>query len=171
MRFEDKVGQLTKTDVVLLELSRTLDAYLQSVFPFQYENKTYRLVNNFVASHYMRCDVCGNHPIIEVSIIRSSDGQQLRVGNDCIDRITNRRVSEWFNDYRRKRQNVINNREYIDGLSSILKAYERNELPFQISNGDVVKLQEMFELLCNGLSPTTKQEQLAECYLSRKNNA
>jgi len=160
---------LARTDDILLELSRTLDAYLQSVFPFQYENRTYRLVNNFVAAHYMRCDVCGNHPIIEVSIIQSSDSQQLRVGNDCIDRITNRRVSEWVNDYRRKRQNVINNREYIDGLASILKAYERNELSFQISNGDVVKLREMFELLCNGLSPTTKQEQLADCYLSQKN--
>jgi hypothetical protein len=156
---------LTKTDDILLELSRTLDAYLQSFFLFQYENKTYRLVNN-----YMRCDACGNHPIIEVSIIQSSDGLQLRVGNDCIDRITNRRVSEWFNDYRRKRQNVINNREYINGLSSILKAYERNELPFQTSNGDVVKLREMFELLCNGLNPTRKQEQIAECYLSRKTN-
>jgi hypothetical protein len=118
----------------------------------------------------MRCDVCGNHPIIEVSMIRSIDGQQLRVGNDCIDRITNRRVSEWVSDYRRKRQNVINNREYLDVLSSILKAYERNGLPFQISKGDVVKLQEMFELLCNGLSPTGKQEQLANCYLSRKTN-
>jgi len=92
------------------------------------------------------------------------------VGNDCIDRITNRRVSEWVNDYRRKRQNVINNREYIDGLASILKVYERNELPFQISNGDIVNLREMFELLCNGLSPTRKQEQLADCYLSRKTN-
>jgi hypothetical protein len=100
--------------------------------------------------------------------VRGNDGQQLRAGNDCIDRITNRRVSEWFNDYRRKRQNITNNRNYIDGLSSILKAYERNELPFQISNGDVVKLREMFELLCNGLSPTRKQEQLADCYLSRK---
>lgn len=158
---------MAKTDDVLLVLSKIFAAYLQSVLPFQYKNKTYRLINNYVASPYARCDVCGNHPIIEVSVIRSEDGQQLRVGNDCIDRITNRRVSEWFNDYRRKRQNVINNREYIDGLLSIMKAYERNELPFQVSNGDVVKLREIFEFLCNGLSPTKKQELLAECYLSR----
>ena len=161
---------MTKTDDLLLELNRTFGAYLESIFPFQYENRTYSLVNSFVAAHYMRCDVCGNYPIIEISMIRSSDGQQLRVGNDCIDRITNRRVSEWVNDYRRKRQNVINNREYIDGLASILKVHERNELPFQISNGDVVNLREMFELLCNGLNPTRKQEQLADCYLSRKTN-
>jgi len=102
---------LTKTDDILLQLNRTFDAYLESIFSFQYENRIYRLVNSFVAAHYMRCDVCGNHPMIEVSMVRSSDGQQLRVGNDCIDRITNRRVSEWVNDYRRKRQNVINNRE------------------------------------------------------------
>jgi len=102
---------LTKTDDILLELNRTFDAYLESIFPLQYENRTYRLVNNFVAAHYMRCDVCGNHPRVEVSMIRSNDGRQLRVGNDCIDRITNRRVSKWVNDYRRKRQNIINNRE------------------------------------------------------------
>lgn len=161
---------MTKTDDVLLELGRTFSAYMRSVFPVQYENKTYRLVNSYVASPWTRCDVCGNHPIIEVSVIRSSDGHTLRVGNDCIDRITNRKVSRWFKNYRRKRQNVIKNREYIDGLLSIMKAYERNELPFQVSNGDVVKLREMFELLCNGLSPTRKQELLAECYLSRKTN-
>jgi hypothetical protein len=81
---------LAKTDDVLLELRRAFAAYLKSFFPFQYENKTYRLVNIFVASPWMSCDVCGNHPIIEVSVIRSSDGQNLHVGNDCIDRITNR---------------------------------------------------------------------------------
>jgi hypothetical protein len=161
---------LTKTDDLLLELNRAFDAYVKSFLPFEYQNKTHSLVNIYVASPWARCDVCGNHPIREVSVIRSNDGRQLRVGNDCIDRITNRRVPEWFNDYRRKRQNVINNREYIDGLSSILKAYERNEHPFQISNGDVVKLREIFELLCNGLNPIRKQEQLAECYLSRKTN-
>jgi hypothetical protein len=167
---ELRLDNLTKTDDVLLALGKTFATYMKNVFPFQYKNKTYRLINNYVASPYTRCDVCGNHPIIEVSVIRSEDGQQLRVGNDCIDRITNRWVSEWFNDYRRKRQNVINNREYIDELASILKACEKNELPFQISNGDVVKMREMFELLCKGLSPTRKQERLAECYLRRKTN-
>lgn len=159
---------MTKTDDILLELSRTFAAYIRSVFPFQYENKIYRLVNNYVALPYARCDVCGSHPINEVSVIRNSDGETLRVGNDCIDRITNRRVTRWFKNYRRKRENVIRNRKYIDELSLILIAYERNELTFQITDGDVKKLRIMLERMCRGLNPTRRQEQIAECYMRRK---
>jgi len=161
---------LTKTDDLLLELNRAFDAYLKSFFPFGYQNKTYRLFNIYVASPRARCDVCGKYPIKEVSVIRDSDGRQLKAGNDCIDRITNRQVSEWFNDFTRNRQNIMNNREYIDGLASILEACERNELTFQISNGDVIKLRQLFALLCYGLNLTREQEQLAACYICRKSN-
>ena len=168
---ELRLDNLTKTDDVLLALSRTFAAYLQSVFPFQYENKVYRLINNYVALPYSRCDVCGNHPIIEVSVIRSEDGQQLRVGNYCIDRITNRRVSRWFKNYRRKRENVIRNRKYIDGLSLILDAYRRNELAFQITDCDVEKLSIVLEKMVNGLNPNRREEQIAECHIRRKTQA
>jgi hypothetical protein len=146
---------LAKTDDVLLELSRTFAAYLQSVFPFQYRNKTYRLINNYVASPYTRCGVCGNHPIFEVSVIRSEDGQQLRVGNDC----------------RRKRENIMRNRKYIDGISLVLNAYERNELAFQITECDVEKLSMVLEQMINGLNPNRREEQIAECYIRRKAKA
>ncbi len=162
---------MAKTDDVLLELSRTFAAYLQSVFPFQYRNKTYRLINNYVASPYARCGVCGNHPIIEVSVIRSEDGQQLRVGNDCIDSITNRRVSRWFKNYRRKRENVMRNRKYIDGISLVLNAYERNKLAFQITDCDVEKLSMVLERMINGLNPDRREEQIAECYISKEAKA
>jgi len=162
---------LTKTDDVLLEFSRTFAAYMRSVFPFQYKNKTYCLVNSYVASPYTRCDVCGNYPIIEVSVIRSEDGQQLRVGNDCIDRITNRRVSRWFRNYRKKRENVMRNRKYIDEISLMLNAYEMNELAFQMTNGDVEKLSIVLKRMINGLNPAREEEQIAECYISRKAKA
>ena len=163
-----RLDNLTKSDDVLLALSRTFAAYLQSVFPFQYENKVYRLISNYVALPYTRCDVCGNHPIIEVSLILSQDGQQLRVGNDCIDRITNRRVSRWFKNYRRKRENVIRNRNYIDELSLILNAYRRNELAFQIGDCDFETLRLLLEKMVNGFNPDRREEQMAECYISRK---
>jgi len=164
---ELRLDNLTKTDDVLLALGKTFAAYMKSVSPFQYKNKTYRLINNYVASPYARCDVCGNHPIIEVSVIRSEDGQQLRVGNDCIDRITNRRVSRWFKNYRRKRESVIRNRKCIDGLSVILDAYESNELAFQMIGCDVEKLSLVLEKMVNGLNPDRREEQIAECYISR----
>jgi hypothetical protein len=166
--FRLKVVNLTKTDDVLLELNRAFDAYLKSFFSFEYENKTYRLVNSYVALPWARCDVCGSYPIKEVAVIRSRDGQELRVCNGCIDRITNRKTSEWFKKFRTKRENIISNRKYIDGLSSILTAYGNSELPSQISKNEVERLQKAFEQMCNGFSLNRKQMQLIDCYLKIK---
>jgi hypothetical protein len=157
---------LTKTDDVLLALSRTIPRCIQSVEALQYKGKTYRLIDNFASSQYMKCGVCGNYPIFDVSVIRSEDGNRLNACNDCIDQMTSRAVSGWFKTYRKKRENIIENRKYIDGLSSILAAYERSELPFQILGEDVEKLRKTFAQMCNGLRPRTEQKQLAECYFS-----
>jgi hypothetical protein len=160
---------LTKTDDVLLELGRISVAYMSSVFPFQYNNKTYHLINNYVASPYLRCDVCGNYPTFEISVIESEDGvQRLHVGNNCIDRMTGRAVSEWFRSFRKKRENIMANRKYIDKISLILNVHDVNDLSFQMPSGDVEKLRIMLEQMCNGLNLTTGQEQIANCYINRK---
>jgi hypothetical protein len=157
---------LAKTDDVLLALSRTIPEFIRSVGSFQYKGKTYRLVDNFASSQHMKCSVCGNYPIFDVSVIRSEDGDRLNACNNCIDQITNQTVSSWFKTYRKKRENIIENRKYIDGLSSVLAAYEQNELSFKISSEDVEKLRKTFVQMCNGLDTRTKQKQLAECYVS-----
>ena len=162
---------MTKTDDVLLELDREFAAYVRSVSPFQYKNKTYRLIDNYVESPYMRCDVCGDYPIFEVSTVESDSGERLHVGNKCIDRMTGRNVSEWFRSFRRKRESVMANRKYIDQLSLILNAHDRNELSFQIIEEDVEKLRIMLEQMCNGLNLTTRQEQVADFYIGRKTAA
>ena len=113
----------------------------------------------------MRCEVCGNYPIFEVSVIESEDYQQLRVGNDCLDSLTNRKVSVWFKIYREKRENVIRNRKYIDELSLIIAASRRNELAFQIKACDFETLRLMLEKMVNGLNPGRREEQIAECYI------
>ena len=79
---------------------------------------------------------------------------------------TNCTVSSWSKTYRKKRENIIEHRKYINGLSSILAAYERNELSFQISREDAEKLRTTFVQMCNGLNPRREQKQLAECYIS-----
>jgi hypothetical protein len=157
---------LTKTDDVLLELMRAFVAFLKSFFPFEYENKTYRLENNYVALPWRRCDVCGNYPIKYISVIRSSDGKELHVGNKCIDQITNRKASEWFQKYRTKRENITRNRKYIDGLDSILTAYRNSELSFQIPENDAERLRKTLDRMCRGFTLTRGQEQLAECYMN-----
>jgi hypothetical protein len=168
---ELRLDSLTQADDVLLELNRKFAAYMKSVFPFQYEGKVYQLINNYVASPHMRCEVCGNYPIFEVSVIESEDYQQLRVGNDCLDSLTNRKVSVWFKIYREKRENVIRNRKYIDELSLIIAASRRNELAFQIKACDFETLRLMLEKMVNGLNPNRREEKIAECYIRRKNKA
>jgi hypothetical protein len=150
----------------LLALGRTIPEYVRGVGSFQYKGKKYLLDNTFVSSRYMKCDVCGNYPIIDVSVIRNEDGGRLNACYNCIDRITNQNVSRWFKTFRKKRENIMENRKYIDGLSLMLAAYERNKLSFKISSEDVEKLQKTFVQMCNGLNPSTKQKQLAECYIS-----
>jgi hypothetical protein len=158
------VDNLTKADDVLQELNRRFAAYINSIFPFQYEGKVYELINNYVGSPKMKCQVCGNYPITEVSVIESEDYRQLRLGNDCIDRLTNRKVSRWFKNYRRKRENVIRNRKYIDEIFLILATSQRNELAVQMRDCDFEILRLMFKKMVNGVNPNRKEEQIAECY-------
>jgi hypothetical protein len=149
-----------------LAIGRTIPEYVSGVGSFQYKGEKYLLDNNFVSSHYMKCNVCGNYPIIDVSVIRNEDGGRLNVCDGCIDRITNQNVPRWFKTFRKKRENIMENRKYIDVLSSILTAYEHKELPFQISSEDIENLHKTYVQMCNGLNPTTKQKQLAEHYIS-----
>ena len=113
---------MTKTDDILLELNRTVARYIREVCPFQYKNKTYRLIDNYVAVPHMRCEVCGDYPALEVSVIESDSGKTLRVGNDCIDSLTGQSVSEWFTNFRRKRENAMADRQCIDQPSLVPNA-------------------------------------------------
>ena len=157
---------MAKTDDVLLALSRTIPEFIRSVGSFQYRGKTYRLVNNFASSQYMKCSLCGNYPIFDVSVIKSQDGHRLNACNSCMDQITNRVVSGWFKTYRKKRENILENRKYIDWLSSILAEYKWSELPFQMPSEAVEELRKTFFQMCNGLNPRTDQKQLADYYFS-----
>lgn len=156
---------MTKTDEILLKLNRTFAEYIESVGQFSYEDKTYKIAHYFVSSPNMNCDICGNFPKALIFIIKSVI-DKLRVGNECIDLVTNQNVSKRFKDYNRKRKNVIANRRYIDGLYSIITAQRRNEIPFQITEGDTKKLQHAFERMCTGLNPTRRQEQILKRYTS-----
>jgi hypothetical protein len=162
---------LTKTDDILFDLNRSVSDYIGSVHPFHYKNKTFRLMDNYAASPYMKCDVCGSYPTFEVSVIENNNGKTLRVGNDCIDSLTKQNVAEWFRSFRRKRENVIANRKYIDPLQLILDAQDKKGSSVQVTDVDAENLKVMLEQMCNGQNPTSRQEQLAECYLTVKATA
>lgn len=161
------VVELTKTDDVLLTLSRTIPKCIEGVGSFQYKSKTYRFIDNFASAQHMKCDVCGNYPIVDVSVIRNEKSEGLNLCNDCIDQITSKTVSSWFKENRKSRQNILENRIYIDGVSSILAAYDRDKLQFEISSEGVMMLQKMFIQMCNGSDLRTKDKQLAEFYINQ----
>ena len=150
----------------MLALSRTVYKYVHGIGSFQYNGKTYLLDDAFVSSHCMKCDVCGNYPISDISVIRNEYGNRVNACYNCINILTNQNVSRWFKTYRKKRENIIENRKYIDGLSSILVAYDRDELPFKISSEDIEELRKTYGQICNYLNPRTKQKQLADYYIS-----
>jgi hypothetical protein len=64
----------------------------------------------------------------------------------------------------------MENRNYIDGLSSMLAAYEQNDLSSKIPSEDIEKLRKTFVQMCNGLNPTTEQKQLADVMLAIAQN-
>jgi hypothetical protein len=162
-RFE---GINLTTDDILLELNRSVADYMRRIHPFKYKNKTYRLIDNYVATPTMRCDICGDYPELEISIIESDEGHTLHVGTDCIDRLTGQNVSEWMKNFRKKRENIMANRKYIDPLTRILGADDRSDPSLQIPEVDAKKLRAMLDQLSNGLNLTAKQQQLADAYLT-----
>jgi hypothetical protein len=160
---------MSKTDDVLLELDREVAVYLSCIPPFKYENKVYHLFDNYVAVPHMRCAVCGDYPLYEVSVIESEDGStRLHIGDSCIDDLTGRGVSDWFKNFRRKRDSVLANRKYVDQLSQLLDAYSKKELPFELTSGDIEKIRCILEQIYSGQNPASSQMEIADNFLNRK---
>jgi len=156
---------LTKIDDVLLDLNRSVANYTENVPIFQHNNTSYTLIDNYSASPYVRCDVCGCYPVTEVSVIEGSDGKKLRLCNQCIDSLTGQRTSEWFKAFRAKRQNILFNRKMIDQLSLIITNNVHTELNKQLKKSEVKELQKIFEQLCNGKNLNTRQIEFVDNYL------
>jgi hypothetical protein len=154
------------TDDILLELNRTVADYMRHIHPFKYKKKVYRLIDNYVATPAVRCDVCGDYPEWEISIIESDHSPTLHVGNVCIDFLTGQSVSEWMKNFRKKRVNIISNRRCIDQLTMILDAHERRDSSLQVPEGNTKELRVMLDQMSKGLNLTSKQEQLADSHLT-----
>jgi len=151
---------------VLLELAREVAIYLNGFPAFSYENKVYRLIDNYVAVPYMRCAVCGEYPLFEVSVIESEDGStRLHVGDSCIDNLTGRRVSDWFMSFRRKRNCIMANRKYVDQLSLLLDVYDEKKELFELTSFDAEKLRGILAQILNGNDLSTSQVQVADYFL------
>jgi hypothetical protein len=157
---------LSRTDDALLELAREVAVYLSDIPAFRYENTMYRLIDNYAAVPQMRCDVCGEYPLFEVSVIESEDGStRLHVGDSCIDSMTGQRISDWFKSFRRKRSCIMANRKYVDQLPLILDAYDEKKPRSMLTPRDAEKLRGILEQVCKGYDLSTNQVQVADYFL------
>jgi len=157
---------LTKIDDVLLELNRSVTTYMKNIPIFQYNNESYRLIDNYFASPYVRCDVCGCYPVTEVSVLEGSDGRKLRLCNQCIDILAGQRISESFNVFRAKRQNILFNRKLIDQLSLMLDNNINADTKLQLKKSEFKELQKILKHLCDGQDLNSSQMQLLDNYLT-----
>ena len=156
---------MTKIDDVLLELNRSVTTYMKSIPIFQYNNDSYRLIDNYSASPYVRCDVCGCYPVTEVSVLEGSDSRKLRLCNQCMDILAGQSISECFNVFRAKRQNILFNRKLIDRLSLLIDNNIHADTKSQLKKSEFKELQKILKYLCDGQSLNSSQIQLLDNYL------
>ena len=152
----------------LEELENSIPEYIKSVGAFQWENETFELVGHYLSPIYEKCQVCGHYPIREVFLIQNTKTKEkFKVGNRCIDKITNRKISKWFRDYYKRQKTIIKNKKWINAVSGILQGYERDELPISISEKGIERLQKMLARMCRGLNPTESQKRLVAYYVNK----
>jgi hypothetical protein len=159
---------IQKSNEVLSKLSKKYGVYIREVNSINYKNKVYRLINTFPMVQNVKCKICGNRPIKEMFILSSNDGNTLRIGPTCIDRLTNMEVSKWIIEYRKKRENVIKNSKKIDGLSLLIDACMKWNNPCRIRFGEVEKLRAILKQMSKGLDLNWKQETFIERYLNKE---
>ena len=152
----------------LQKLENSIPEYIKSVGTFQWENETFELVGHYISPTYEKCQVCGHYPIKEVFLIENTKTKEkFKVGNRCIDKITNRKISKWFRDYYKKEKNIIKNKKWINAVSGILEGYEKGELPVFVSEKGIQRLQRMLDRMCKGWNPTESQKRLASYYAEK----
>ena len=140
--------------------------YIKKVGQFQYKNHTFRLVDHYIASDYKRCDICGHKPIKEVFVIQNSSGKTLNIGNICINRITNQKIAEWFENIH-KRIETLKNNEYAIRTCELLL----NQKLVSISAIGRKRLRAMLKRMLDGRKPTRKQVNLLIYYAQKYNDA
>ena len=152
----------------LEQLESSIPEYIKSVGTFQWENETFELIGHYFSPIYEKCEVCGHYPIREIFLIQNTKTKEkFKVGNRCIDKITNQKISKWFRNYHKRQKTIIKNKKWINAVSGILEAYENEELPIYISQKGIERLEKMLKRMCEGYNPTKTQLRLASYYIEK----
>ncbi len=162
-----RLNIISKTDEVLSELDASIPEYIKAVGEFQYEGESYRLVDHYRSEVFLNCQVCGHERIKDIYVVADSSGKTSKVGNVCIDKISNQKIHEWFTSYKQKRDNIEKNRELIDSVDGIIVKYDYHCLPIKISKMGISRLRKMLDRMCHGIEPLEKTTDLARYYIRK----
>lgn len=153
---------MTRYQDALNELDDSLGEYIRLVGEFQYRNEPFVICDHYITDTHETCEVDGHYPIREVFLIRNVKKDEiLKVGNKCIDSITNKKIARWFRSHTKKRRQLIKNKDRIEKLGEMVKWEWISEIGRR-------RLKRMLDRLCKGLKPTKSQQRLCNYYIEHQ---
>jgi hypothetical protein len=141
----------------LKRLDEKIPEYIKEVGNFQYENETYTLTDYYISDLREQCQICGHFPIREVYIVTNTKDESFRVGNICINMISNQKISSWYKEYRRRRETLQKNKHILDAID---KFPDKRKYEIQ-KEWNPIETR-----ICKGYNPTKKQREYLKCLLN-----
>jgi len=141
----------------LKRLDEKIPEYIKEVGAFQYENETYTLTDCYIADPHEQCQICGHFPIREAYVVTNTKGEAFIVGNVCITRISNQKISKWYKEYRRRKETLQKNRHILDAIDKF-----PNERKYEIQK----EWNPIEARICKGHNPTKRQREYLKCLLN-----
>jgi hypothetical protein len=111
----------------------TMSTYLKSLGSFNYENELCHIIKRYKSHEWHHCHI-ENHPIKEVFLVQSfKTGKIYEIGNHCIDKLGNAKITEWFRRYQAIEDYLAESKtqNMLDIYAGFLNAIENNTLPFK----------------------------------------
>lgn len=159
---------VTRSDELLQELEESVSEYIKSIGKFQHENNNFSLVRHYRSEVYLNCEICGHERIIDTYVIKDESGKTWNVGNVCIEKLTNMKIKEWFENYQQKKDNIETNRELIDFSDEFVNHYDAYGFNYGIRKSNLERVRTSLERMCEGKNPTRTQSKLIRYYIRNK---
>jgi len=159
---------MSKSDEALQDLEESISDYVKSVGEFLHENNYYSFVRRYKSEIPLNCQICGHERIIDISVIKDESGKTFNVGNVCIEKLTNMKIKEWFEDYKRKKDSINENSELIDFSDEFVNHYDMHGFNYGIKKSNLERVRASLKRMLEGKNPTATQSKLIRYYMRNK---
>jgi len=153
----------------LKKIKDNFPLYLNIVGTFQSEGGEWRLTDYEKLEYdptketYKSCQLCNKFPIRELFYITNTKTNEiLIIGNVCIDKITNMKISKIFKDYKRKLERIKKNEKYFNIIGDLLTVYDNTPFDLYITDNEIQQIYKMQDRLEDGKNLTTHQKKHLE---------